>query len=87
MARLVPVVSFDVVSYAAGLTRMRFGAFIAATVVGAAPAAFVYAFLGERAPRYVWFLMVAFGVVVAGAVIAAVVRRRRRGKPVPLGEE
>lgn len=87
VARLVPVISFDVVSYAAGLTRVRFGAFIAATVVGAAPAAFIYAFLGERAPRYVWFLMVAFGVVVAGAVVAAVVRRRRRGKPVPVGEE
>lgn len=87
VARLVPLVSFDLVSYAAGLTRVRFGAFLAATVVGAAPAAFVYSYLGERAPRYVWFLMAVFGAVAAGAVVAAVVRRRRRGKPAPPGEE
>jgi uncharacterized membrane protein YdjX (TVP38/TMEM64 family) len=88
VARLIPVVSFDVISYAAGLTRMRFASFMVATVVGAAPATFVYSFLGERAPRYVNVLIIAFGVVVAGAVITAIVRRHRQGKPVPLrGEE
>ncbi len=50
VARLVPVVSFDVISFAAGLTRMRFGGFLAATAAGAAPATFVYSYLGERAP-------------------------------------
>lgn len=78
-ARLVPVVSFDVVSYAAGLTRVRFGAFLAATTIGAAPASFAYAYLGERAPRFVWALMAVFVVVVAVAVIVSVVRRRRPG--------
>lgn len=83
VARLIPILSFDVISFAAGLTRIRFLRFFAATVVGAAPATFVYSFLGERAPMSVRVLLVAFGVVIAGAVVATVVRRRRRGKPVP----
>ena len=85
VARLVPVLSFDVISFAAGLTRVRFGGFLAATAVGAAPATFVYSYLGERAPQYVWVLLVAFGIVVAGAVVAAVVRRRRRGREIDPG--
>ena len=83
VARLVPILSFDVVSFAAGLTRIRFLRFFAATVVGAAPATFVYSYLGERAPMSVRILLVAFGVVIAGAVVATVVRRRRRDEPVP----
>jgi uncharacterized membrane protein YdjX (TVP38/TMEM64 family) len=77
-ARLIPIVSFDVVSYAAGLTRMRFWGFMLATTVGMAPATFLYSYLGERAPQYVQILLVAFGVVIAAAVIAAVVRRSRK---------
>lgn len=88
VARLVPVISFDAISYAAGLTRMRFASFMVATVIGAAPATFVYSYLGGRAPRYVNVLIIAFGVVIAGGIITAIVRRHRQGKPVPLrGEE
>ncbi len=82
-ARLVPIPSFDVVSFAAGLRRMGFWKFLGATTVGAAPATFIYAYLGGRAPQYVQVLQVAFGVVIAGAVVAAVVRRRRRDETVP----
>ena len=82
-ARLVPVPSFDVVSFAAGLTRMGFWKFLVATTVGAAPANFLYAYLGGLSPNYVQVLLVAFGVVIAGAVVAAIVRRQRRGSPVP----
>jgi uncharacterized membrane protein YdjX (TVP38/TMEM64 family) len=83
VARLIPILSFDVISFAAGLTQIRFLRFFAATVVGAAPATFVYSYLGERAPMSVQVLLVAFGVAIAGAVVAAVVRRKRQGKPVP----
>lgn len=82
-ARLIPILSFDVISFAAGLTRIGFLKFFAATVLGAAPATFVYSYLGGRAPQYVQVLLIAFGVVIAAAVITAVVRRRWRGKPVP----
>ncbi len=83
-ARLVPVVSFDIVSYAAGLTRMGFWRFMLATVIGMAPATFIYAYLGEQAPQYVQVLLAVFGVVIVGAVVAAVLRRKRQGKRVPL---
>jgi len=86
VARLVPVVSFDIISYAAGLTLMGFWRFMLATVVGMAPATFIYSYLGGRAPQYVQVLLVAFGVVIAGAVVAAVIRRRRQGKRIPLVE-
>jgi uncharacterized membrane protein YdjX (TVP38/TMEM64 family) len=81
VARLIPVVSFDAVSYAAGLTRMKFWRFLLATILGMTPASFVYAYLGDRAPGNINLLLAAFGVFVAVAVIAALVRRR--GKPVP----
>jgi len=87
VARLVPVVSFDVVSYAAGLTRVGFWRFMLATTVGMTPATFIYAYLGGQAPQYVQVLLVAFGVVIAGAVVAALLRRRRQGKQIPLVEE
>jgi uncharacterized membrane protein YdjX (TVP38/TMEM64 family) len=83
IARLVPILSFDVISFAAGLTRMGFWGFLVATAVGATPATFVYSYLGGQAPQYVQVLLIAFGIVIAGVVVAAVVRRRRQGKPVP----
>ncbi len=86
IARLVPIVSFDVISYAAGLTRMRFSGFMLATVVGMAPATFVYAYLGEQAPQYVQVLLVAFGIIIAGALVSAIIRWRRQGKRLPLVE-
>jgi uncharacterized membrane protein YdjX (TVP38/TMEM64 family) len=85
-ARLVPVVSFDVVSYAAGLTSMRFWRFMVATVVGMAPATFIYSYFGERAPQYVTILLVVFGVVIAVALVAALLRLREQGKEIPLVE-
>lgn len=87
VARLVPVVSFDIISYAAGLTRLGFWRFMFATVVGMTPATFVYAYLGGKAPQYVQVLLVVFGVVIAGSVVAAGIRRRRQGKRIPLIED
>ena len=81
-ARLVPGVAFDVISYAAGLTRMRFRSFLAATALGIFPQTLLYSFLGHRAPEYVALFLVSSGLVVAAVVAVAVLRRRReRLKP------
>lgn len=77
VARLIPVVSFDAISYAAGLTRMGFLRFLLATTVGMAPATFVYSYLGQRAPQYINVLLVVFGIVIAVALISALVRRHK----------
>ncbi len=87
VARLVPVVSFDIISYAAGLTRLGFWRFMLATVVGMSPATFIYAYLGGKAPQYVQVLLVVFGAVIAGFIVAAVIRRWRQGKRIPLVEK
>ena len=47
ICRLLPFVSFDIVSYAAGLTSMSFGAFFAATGLGQLPATIVYSYVGS----------------------------------------
>lgn len=77
LARLVPGVSFDIISYAAGLTRMGFRSFIVASALGIVPQTFVYSFLGHRAPQYVWAFLVFSAVVLGSAVVAIAVRRRR----------
>lgn len=46
IARLLPFMSFDIVSYAAGLTGISFWAFFLATGIGQVPAAFVYSYVG-----------------------------------------
>lgn len=46
ICRLLPFVSFDLVSYAAGLTKMRFKRFMLATGIGQLPATIVYSYIG-----------------------------------------
>ena len=46
VARLLPFVSFDLVSYAAGLTSMNFASFFIATGIGQLPATIVYSYVG-----------------------------------------
>lgn len=46
VARLLPFISFDIVSYAAGLTSMDFWGFFVATGVGQLPATIVYSYVG-----------------------------------------
>jgi len=46
IARLLPFISFDLVSYAAGLTSIGFVPFIIATGLGQLPATIVYSYVG-----------------------------------------
>ena len=47
IARLLPFMSFDIVSYAAGLTSMSFGSFFVATGIGQLPATIIYSYVGS----------------------------------------
>jgi uncharacterized membrane protein YdjX (TVP38/TMEM64 family) len=47
VARLLPFVPFDPVSYAAGLTKMSFIGFFIATGLGQLPATIVYSYFGS----------------------------------------
>jgi len=71
VARLFPVISFDLVSFAAGLTALRAGPFGLATFVGMLPAAIAFSLLGESlASANRWAFIggaVLLGLLLAGA--------------------
>ena len=77
--RLIPLVSFDAISYAAGLSSIRFRAFLLATALGMAPGTFAFVFLGgsESGP---WTWAVLLGLAVL-AIVAYVFYRRSFGAP------
>jgi len=50
VARLIPIISFDLISYIAGLSGIRTGSFILATAFGMLPATIVYTFIGRQLP-------------------------------------
>lgn len=47
LGRFAPFIPFDVISYSAGLTQMKFRSFIVPTVIGTLPRASFYAFMGS----------------------------------------
>lgn len=80
IARLLPFISFDVVSYAAGLTSMRLSSFLIATGVGQLPATLVYSYAGEMlsggAKTVVYGLLILFSV----SILVYLIKRVYRGK-------
>ncbi len=70
IGRLLPVVSFDVVSYGAGLTSMRFMGFVLATGAGMLPATIVYSYLGHRGGASGQALLATLAVLTLLGVIA-----------------
>jgi uncharacterized membrane protein YdjX (TVP38/TMEM64 family) len=76
VSRLIPAVSFDVVSYGAGLTKMSVGHFTLATFLGMLPLTFAYVSAGRLFVGHGPFPIVAGVVVVAGllALPAAIER-------------
>jgi len=84
VARLLPFVSFDVVSYAAGLSTMRLAPFLLATGAGMIPGTVLYTMVGGQArnlDRYSQAVLVGSvalaGVMLVYWVVAAIVRQRR----------
>ncbi|NIO04958.1 MAG: hypothetical protein GTN74_10175 [Proteobacteria bacterium] len=63
LSRLIPIISFDIVSYGAGLTKMSLKAFAVVTFLGMLPLTFVYNYFGSA-------LVVSRGIaLVSGLVI------------------
>lgn len=67
VARLFPFISFDAVSYLAGLTRLRLSLFAVATLVGMIPMTFLFAHLGgamtvEEEPMRILNLLALLGL-------------------------
>ncbi len=85
VSRLLPFISFDIVSYAAGLTALSFWRFAIATLVGIAPTSFLLAhFGGEMATGESGRIMgsvLALGAITLIPLAVKIVRDRRRRPP------
>jgi uncharacterized membrane protein YdjX (TVP38/TMEM64 family) len=70
IARLIPLISFDFISYLAGLSRMRYTHFMLATAIGMLPGTFAWTALGHDlalARGSVWRLsLIGLFLVAAG---------------------
>ena len=78
IARLVPIISFDVISYGSGLTRMGFLGFWLATGIGQLPATILYSYLGDGATGTIKILFWVFGIVIAISIVTALIKRRSK---------
>lgn len=84
ICRLLPFVSFDLVSYAAGLTRMSFVSFIVATGIGQLPATIIYSYVGGMLTGgtrlFVTALFIMFALVFIIFLIKTVYNDRQKAK-------
>lgn len=82
IARLLPFVSFDIVSYAAGLTSMSFWSFFWATGLGQLPATIVYSYVGGMlsggTKLFVTGLLVLFSLTVLIALLKRVHGKKKK---------
>lgn len=84
VARLLPFISFDVVSYAAGLTAMDFWGFFIATGLGQLPACVVYSYVGGMltggAQMLFTGLLCLFALFILVAIFRSVWTARQKAK-------
>lgn len=78
IARLLPFVSFDFVSYFAGLTSMPFKGFMIATGIGQLPATIVYFYVGGMLTGGTKMLVTALLILFAFAALAVLARQLYR---------
>ncbi len=83
VARLLPFVSFDIVSYAAGLTGMGFWEFFWATGLGQLPATIIYSYVGEMLTGSVRTLVSGLLILFALSAVIIAVRQIWRDKTNP----
>lgn len=68
LARLVPLFSFDIISYGAGLTNMSLRAFAAVTLVGMIPPTLALTYAGSQVVSGAWLLILS-GLAMVGMML------------------
>jgi uncharacterized membrane protein YdjX (TVP38/TMEM64 family) len=80
--RLLPFISFDIVSYAAGLTNITWWRFLLATTVGIIPASFLLAHFGSEMgtgdPNRIGLTVLLLGFMTVIPVVVKVMLDRKR---------
>jgi len=82
VARLLPFVSFDIVSYAAGLTAMGFWEFFWATGLGQLPATIIYSYVGGMLTGSAKMMVMGLSILFALTIVIYVAKQawQARGK-------
>jgi uncharacterized membrane protein YdjX (TVP38/TMEM64 family) len=81
VSRLIPVIAFNFINYAAALTDISWWTFLWATGLGILPLTVVLAILGDRMVRLPFWAGLVIGTTILIAALAtAVLRRRRRAR-------
>lgn len=75
IARLLPFMSFDLVSYAAGLTSMSFISFFIATGIGQIPATIIYSYVGDMLTGGAKLMMIGILTLSAISVLLYVLKK------------
>ena len=75
IARLLPFMSFDLVSYAAGLTSMSFTSFFIATGIGQLPATIVYSYVGGMLTGGAKLMMTGLLTLFALSILTYVIKK------------
>ena len=78
-ARLAPAMPYNLVNYAAALSRVRLSAFVLATFIGCAPRSFAYAALGGNLDNLGSPEVIAALIVLVVMAIVGVIAIRRSG--------
>lgn len=82
IARLLPFISFDIVSYGAGLTSMGFWPFFVATGIGQLPATIVYSYVGGMLTgttrTFVVGLLVLFALSILLILVKQILKDRKK---------
>jgi len=71
--RLIPMLSFDLISYLAGISKVRFIAYFCGTLLGIIPGSVTYSFLGasiaEENKTKIIIIIVLFGVLIGISIM------------------
>lgn len=82
IARLLPFISFDIVSYAAGLTSMKFSSFFIATGIGQLPATIIYSYIGGVLTGTTKTLVTGLLFIFALSAIIALLKSMKKDKKI-----
>jgi uncharacterized membrane protein YdjX (TVP38/TMEM64 family) len=87
VARIVPLVPFDAISYGAGLVGVPYSRFLVATAVGCIPGVVTYSYIGSIFAGFYWWVMITLLTIsLVGIILASRLLRRAFARQASLGK-
>lgn len=75
--RFIPLIPFDIISYGAGLSKIRYRDFITATVLGIIPGVLVYTNLGDKViDIYSWKFICSIFALIALSIVSYYAKKK-----------